>query len=238
MVRRALSILRFGWLTLRIAGPRVFLRQLRHQLYGRTIFIRTGRELREWSMPVSGVNCYVRFATPDEVDEFFRKMDQESPESRYQLLVRRWFYESGFHRVIIAWTADTHEMCNIRWMVTARDMRDTGFESRLPPLREDEVNFENVYTLEPFRGRGIQNESVFQAGEMARMLGYKRTAGQVAEDNIASLKSNRKRGSHMSGRILERHLFFRVKRRTLESFDPPVPIPVPGEDAEPVGDDG
>jgi hypothetical protein len=120
-------------------------------------------------------------------------------------------------------------MCNIRWLVTAQDIRDTGFEGRFPRLQEGDVMTENTYTLERFRRRGIQNASTLQLPDIHRKLGFKRSVRQIAEDNIPSLKSSRKRGGLMTWRVLERHFLFSVRRTTLETFDPPVPIRVPGE---------
>lgn len=49
----------------------------------------------------------------------------------------------------------------------------------------------------------------------------------VAEDNVASLRSNQRRGYRLFERVLERHVLFRYTRQTIERADPPAAVPVP-----------
>lgn len=159
-------------------------------------------------------------------------------ESRlYELLVRKWQHERGLGTCYIARITDTNEMCNIRWLVTSKSAREAGLEHRLPPLKEDEASMENVYTLERFRRKGIQTASARQVEALARAQGFRRVVSQVAADNIPSLRSNRSRGHKVRERVLERHLLFRVTRRTLDRFDPPVPIIIPHEERQSLRND-
>jgi len=156
-------------------------------------------------------------------------MDYESKESRYQLLVRKWFYERGFHNCYIARASDTNEMCNIRWMITSQDIREAGFENRLPKLKEDEVLLENVYTLERFRGRGTQAASYRHMTEIARKQGFRRVIAYVAEDNIPVLRLSMRRGYQVFEKVSERRILFHVTRETIQQMSTPVAIPIPQE---------
>ena len=231
--KRAFAVLRFGLLVLRYAGLWVALQKLGHQIYGKTIFLSLVKQLDEEdsSLPFSE-ECVAAPASPQEVEEFFENIRGESREGRYQLLVRKWYHERGLGRCYITRTSDTNEMCNVRWLVTAKDMIKAGFVGRLPNLREDEVNLENVYTLERFRSRGIQTASALQVQKSVTEQGFSRIVGQVAEDNIPSLKSNKRRGNQVFERVLERHLLFDVNRKVLERYDPPIPIPIPQENQQ------
>jgi hypothetical protein len=175
----------------------------------------------------SSFKCTVTLASQEEAKDFFRKIFKESRESRYDLLVRNWFYERGFRNLYIARTVDTHEPCNIRWVITSQDIQDTGYQDRYPNLRDDEFMTENVYTLEKFRRMGVQGASLRQVYEMMYKQGFRWDIGYIAEDNIPNLKSNKKLGKLVFERVEERHLLFRVKRKTLERYDPPIPIFIP-----------
>jgi len=89
---------------------------------------------------------------------------------------------------------------------------------------------ENVYTLEKFRRMGVQGASLRQVYKMMHKQGYRWDIGYISEDNIPNLKSNKKLGKLVFEKVEERHFLFRVKRKTIERYDPPIPIPIPGED--------
>lgn len=230
-IKRLFDILRFGLLILLYTGPRVALQKLAHQIYGKTIFLGLVTQLDkiDASSPSTEL-CIAAPALSHDVEEFFKNIRAESIEGRYQLLVRKWYHKRGLGKCYITRTSDTNEMCNIRWIVTAKDMIEAGFVGRLPELKEDEANMENVYTLERYRNRGIQTASALQVRQIVKEFGFNRTVGQVAEDNIASLRSNKKRGGQVFQRVLERHLLFRVKRKVIERYEPPIPITIPLKD--------
>jgi hypothetical protein len=225
-VRGAVAFLHFGLLTLQYAGPRVALRKLAHQMYSRTIFLGTvtGPEAPSRS---ANFPCIVVPASPEDLKEFFDSVRYESREGKYQIIGRRWWHERGFGTPYVTKTLDTNEVCCIRWMVTSRDLKQAGFEKRFPKLREDEVMIENIYTLEKFRRKGVQASSAHQINAIRKSKGLMWTKGYVAEDNIPELRFSQQRGSRVFERVLERHLLFRVTRRVLESYDPPIPIAIP-----------
>ena len=70
---------------------------------------------------------------------------------------------------------------------------------------------------------------------IAREMGVRRTRGYVDESNVPQLWSLRKQGSRVTARLQERHRLFRVTRRVLERFDPPVAVPLPAGDATVAG---
>ena len=226
--RQAFSVVHFGLLILRLAGPRVFLQKFNNQLYGRTIFLVTTRRLDEPDFP-SSFECVVSQASPEEVEELFGEIHRESPIGRYDLLVRKWYHDQGFGDCYITRASDTNEICNVRWLVTPEHIKQLGWEARFP-LEDDEVMLENVYTLERYRRKGVRTASASQAREIVKRRGFKRTKGYVGENNIQQLRLNQREGTKVSARVLERHFFFRVTRKTLEQYDPPVPITIPGYD--------
>jgi hypothetical protein len=77
---------------------------------------------------------------------------------------------------------------------------------------------------------GVQGASLRPVYELMYKKGYRWDIGYIAEDNIPNLKSNKKLGKLVFEKIEERHFLFRVKRKTLKRYDPPIPIFITGED--------
>lgn len=224
-VRRAFAVVRFGLLILRWCGPRLFLRKMAHQIYGRTIFLVTKGPLDEPKLP-SSFQCTVSLASPADVEELFSRLHHESPEGRYQLLVRKWYHERGLGDCYITRAADTNEICMVRWLITPEHVKRLGWEDRFP-LEEDEYTSENIYTFKRYRRVGAGKASSILMTEIIRQLGFKRYKCYTDETNILTLKWSERAGDKVYERILERHFLFRVTRKTLAIYAPPIPMKAP-----------
>ena len=224
-IKRAFTVVIFGLRILRWCGLRVFLRKMANQLYGRTIFLMTTGQV-DAPRPASAFRCTTNLASPDDAEELFGKLRDESPDGRYQLLVRKWYHERGFGACYISRTTDTNEICTVRWVVTPEHVKQLGWEDRFP-LAEDQIMFENLYTFEKYRREGARSASALQVRKIVQQQGYKRTRGYTDETNIPQLNWGEKTGNKVYARILERHFLFRVTRKTLEQYDPPIPMKAP-----------
>jgi hypothetical protein len=196
-----------------------------HQLYGRTIFLVT---LKQFDRPqlLSDFKCSVKLASADEVKELFNGLYSESPEGRYQLIVRQWYHESGFGDCYIARAVDTNEICGVQWLVTSEHVRRMGIGDRFP-LADDEYMSENVYIFTKYRRVGAAIAISNAIREIGQQLGFRRYRYYTDEANIPSLKWGEKDGDLVYERILERHFLFRITRKTLERYDPPIPMKAP-----------
>ena len=126
----------------------------------------------------------------------------------------------------MARAVDTREICGVRWLVTPAHIKMIGWEDRFP-LDEDQVMMENSYTLEKYRRQGVKTAFIPLIREIARNLGFTRTKGYLDETNIPQVLSDQKDGDLVSARVLERHILFRVTRKVLERYDPPIPVKSP-----------
>jgi hypothetical protein len=156
-------------------------------------------------------------------------MAKESKESRYAMLDRKNFYEKGFKNCYIGKTIESGEMASITWLVTAGDVKKTGFEHRYPFIKEDDIIGENIYTLKKFRGRGFMDAAGRQKEEIAAKQGFKRILFIVREDNISSLKSCIRNGHLVYRRLMISHVLFCVKVAIITNYNPPIPISSPNE---------
>ena len=224
-VRRAIAILIYGLQILRWCGLRLFLNKMAHQLYGRTIFLVTTGQLGTPGIS-SSFQCTVGLASPDDVEALFSKFRHESPEGRYQLLVRKWYHERGFGDCYIARAADTNETCIVCWFVASRHIKQLRWEDRFS-IEEGEIMIENVYVFERYRGTGAHATFGYLVWEIARQLGYRSRKAYIDETNIPQRRFMERNDSKVCARILERHFLFHITRKTLERYNPPIPMTVP-----------
>jgi hypothetical protein len=229
-VRNAFTVVRFGLLILRWCGLRIFVSKTLHQLYGQAIFLVVVKQIDREQLP-SDFKCTVSLASPDDMKELFSGLRTESPEGRYQLLVRKWYHERGFGDCYIVRAVDTNEICGVRWLITQEHIKQLGWEDRFP-LEEDEYISENAYTVEKYRRAGSAVAASNIMEEIVLQRGFKRYKYYIDETNIPSLKWSEKYGDKASERILERHLLFHINRKTLERYDPPVPVKAPPDSEE------
>jgi len=220
-VKRILSIVYFGLLILRWCGPRLFVRKMAHQLYGRTIFLVTVQTPDHHKHQVD-FDCTVNLATSEDVKELFNSLHTESPKGRYELLVRKWYHEQGFGDCYITRTANTNEICAVRWLVNSEHIRKLGWEDRFP-LDKDEYMSENLYTFERYRHQGVRLASASRFRNIVLQLGYSHNKGYTDVTNEDQRRHQEQEGSPISAVIIERHFLFHVIRKIVERYDPPIP---------------
>lgn len=226
VIRHAFDVLWYGLLVLRYAGLRTMLQKIIHQVYAKTTFLVVKRSL-DILYPPSSFRGVLSVASQTDIREFFSLINKEDREFRYQLLIRKWYHQKGVGTAYVLRDADTSELCHIRWFVTKADIEKSGFTDRYLELKEDEVVIENSYTLEKYRGKGVQHTCAKLGDEVLRQQGFRWGIGYIADDNLPSLRSAKIRDNMVFAKTLERHTLFRVNRKTLERYDPPIPITVP-----------
>jgi hypothetical protein len=225
-MKRALTVLWFGLLTLRYAGLWVALKKLAHQLYGRSIFYGTIKILDE--PPESYTfKCYVTLASAEDIDKLFSNVNTKNGDEKYQLLVRKWYHERGFGDCYVTKVEDKSEICATRWVVTKKHLKEMGWENRFSKLQEDEILLENIYVLEQYRRMGVQTSGSHHMFKICRDRGFKYAKGWIADDNVPELYACQKHNWLAFEKVLERHILFHVTRKVLESYNPPISVPIP-----------
>ena len=216
MLKRALRMVHYAGLLLRIGGLRVFLSQLRRQIYSRDILFGLEKSLDNQCVQISSkLPHFLRQASKKDMEELLAKAKEESKESVHELVERIWFYECGFNDCYVARNADTGELCSVAWLISANDGKlvDQGFKNRLPRLEEDELLLENCYTFEKYRGNSIMPSVIGELQGMARGKGFQRLTTCVRQDNVASLRAFRKLAFRKFEEIHELKILFFTKRK-------------------------
>jgi len=211
----------------RMLGPSLFFRNLGRQLYSAIPYFVMVQELDRFKPADEKVDLTA--ASAEEVVHFFDLMAKEGRLSQIELLTRREFYRKGFHDCFIGRTIDSNEICSINWFVTAEDIRKTRSENYYPGLRPGEVIGENIYILKKFRNKGMASSSARRHRAIAQKRGYKRMLFYIRENNLPSIGISQRSGDLIVRRIIRRKLFFQMKTKIVEQFDPPIPISLPDE---------
>ena len=206
----------YGILLLKNGSLGIFWNHLKRQIYSEATFWGLERNLQ-----IDGVHapCEIeytlRLASKEDMKEVLQKSKSESREAVYDLIQRKWFYESGFHDCYIARTTDTNDPCYIQWLVSSADdhVVSRGFRSRFPRLKEDEVLVDNVFTFEKHRGKRIMPSVIVELSDMARRKGFKRMLTYVREDNISSLKGFEKAGFKKFEKMRQIRFLFYTRRK-------------------------
>jgi len=209
-------MVRYAGLLLKIGGPRMFLSQLRRQLYSKDILFGLDKDLDAQRVKVASKSSYfLRPASNGDMEELLARAKEESKQSVHELVERRWFYECGFKGCYVARNSDTGEICFIAWLISANDSElvSQGFKDRLPGLKEGELLLENCYTFEKYRGNNIMPSVVVELQEMARDRGFKRMVTCVRQDNRASLRAFEKLAFRKFEEIPELKILFFTKRK-------------------------
>jgi len=209
----------------RLLGPLLFFQNLGRQLSSATPYFVLVHELD--GLLRSDEKVSLELASSEDVASFFGLMAKESRRSRFELLVRKEFFEKGFHNCYIGRMTNSQEMCSIGWLVTSGDIQKTGFENYYPRLKPDEILGENIYILEKFRGKGAASSSARQHRAIARKQGYNRMLFYIREDNLPSLALSKNVGDRICQRIVRLKRLFRVDTKIIDQFDPPIPISIP-----------
>jgi len=146
--------------------------------------------------------------------------------------VRKWYHERGFGDCYVTKVKSTDEICAANWVVTKKHLIRMGWQGRYPSLGTKDVLRENTYVLERFRRMGIQQSASLYLNRICLDMGFTHGKDLVTEDNTPALLSNSKNNWLAFEKVVERHFLFRVTRNTIETYDPPIPIPIPQENQQ------
>ena len=216
MLKRAFGTTQYALLLLKLAGARVFFRQLRRQLCSIVTFIGLERNLEADNVPLPArIEYTVRLATAKDMEDIFQRAKTESKESTHELLHRWWFYESGFHNCYVARTVTTGEICYIQWILSPDDGKVVSqmFRSKFPTLKKDDILLAKAYTFEKYRGNRLMPSVAVKSPEVARNDRFKRMIAYVDQNNIASLKALERAGFRKFEEMHELRLFFYTTRK-------------------------
>lgn len=202
--RNAIALARMG-------GIGTLLTSLRPGLYSQIILEGLERNLADQDIEInSQVKYYLQRATARDIEEIYRKAQVEKPASRQELIIRKRFFDIGFHNCYIARDALNDDICYMQWMISWKDENagSPDFMMRFKRLGQLDVQLEHAYTFEKYRGKKVMPAVMNDLFRIARERGFKRVITYVGADNIASLKGCQKVGFQKYEEIHWRRILF------------------------------
>ncbi len=224
MLKSILSKVQYAILLFRFGGLKVFLRQVRLQIYSRATLIGLEKNLAAKSTQVPCKLEYtLRLASEEDMKEVLRRAKSEGGESARELLHRKWFYDAGFRTCYVARTADTGEICSLQWLVLRdnSNLARQGFKRRYPKLKEGEILLDKVFTFEKYRGNRIMPSVMVKLFELARSKGFEWARIYIDQNNTASLKGAERAGFKKFTEVPELKLLFFTKRKHGDNYSHP-----------------
>lgn len=130
---------------------------------------------------------------------------------RERIRIRRMI-SSGIQTPYVVITKDGRP-CHLAWYIDPSENENLlkHFKNRIIPLREGDVLFEFVFTLEEFRGRGIQVWRSLQFTDKAVGEGARWAFGYIKQTNGASLHNARANAFEIYAIRKDQWRFFRCK---------------------------
>ena len=208
LTKKALKFLRYGIVLYRISGLKSFGLEIARRIYSKAYFIRLeldmDRALPEIS---SSIDFYLEPALRDDIENALQIARDSSKSSAYDLVARKFFYDSGFHDCYIGKTKAAKDPCYLGWLLSVKKNPElqNGFKG-IPPLKEDEVLLYNLFVFERYRGKGVASSADAQLCEIARQNGFKRAVVYPLKNNPAAIKALKKIG--FTERGTKTHLYF------------------------------
>jgi RimJ/RimL family protein N-acetyltransferase len=197
-----------------VAGFKMFVREIGRRIYTKANFIRLELDIDQ-TLPKlsSSIDFYLEPASVHDIQNLLEIARNSSGSSAYELVARKFFYDSGFHDCYIGKTNGAKEPCYLGWLLSRKKHPELehGFKG-IPALKEDEVLLYNLFVFDKYRGKGVASSADSQLLEIAFKNGFKRAIVYPLKNNPIAIKALKKLGFTERGTKTDLHFAFFVKR--------------------------
>jgi hypothetical protein len=180
-----------------LGGISYLLSETARRAYRRETFIGLKEYLNgaEIEVPCK-IEYSLQLASKEDIAEAFLHIRSEGKDAFFDLLQRKWFYESGFHNCYIARSVPSNEICYMGWTVSLKDDNAASpiFRKSFPWLGTRDIQFEHCYAFKKYRGNQIMSSVTNQLLKIARENGFELAIAYVLSDNISSIKAFERTG--------------------------------------------
>ena len=199
------------WKLLRLRRWRILLRELWRGCWSNQAALGLSRDLTvDFPAPRSRIQIEIRPLQPADAAILFDPAGGMPDAGVEHRMRRRSLLDSGIPACYVA--VDRYGYpCHVLWLMRSQDNGRINdfFSGIFPPLEPNTVLIEGSFTLETFRGLGVDAQATWQITEMARQAEARRAICFVAEENVASIKAKRRAGFEPYCRRQSRWRFFR-----------------------------
>jgi hypothetical protein len=188
---------KYAILAVKLGGISYLLAEIERRTYRKETFIGLEKYLKEAIPELGGdIEYSLSLASPEDIAEAFYDIKREGRENLFDLLQRKWFYETGFRNCYLARARLTNEICYMEWTVSLKDANSNSriFKSSFPWLGQQDMQLEHSYTFKKYRGKKLMTSVTSRLFKIARDEGYQRAIGFALADNAPALKALEKAG--------------------------------------------
>jgi len=214
LAKKVFNFFNYAIILCRISGVQAFIREIFRRIYHISRFVRLELDL-ETALPKisSEIDFFLELASQQDIQKLIEIAKNSSSGASYDLVARKYFYDSGFHECYIGKTKAGNEPCYLGWLISAKKHPELqhGFKG-IPPLKEDEVLLYNLFVFEKYGGKGVSSSADAQMCEIARKNGCRRAIVYPLQNNPAAVKALKKIGFTERGTRTDLHFAFLVKR--------------------------
>ncbi len=192
MLSPQIKKVKYALLAANIGGLDYLFKEIKQRAYRQETFIGLAKSLNEPDFPVRcKIEYSLRLAAAGDIEDMVLHCRDEGKEATFDIIQRKWFFESGFHNCYVARAISTGEICYLQWAISLRDSNAESqlFKSTFPRLKSQDLLLEHAYTFRKFRGNKIMPSVMNQLFQIARQNGFARVITYVLDNNPASLKA-------------------------------------------------
>jgi hypothetical protein len=172
----------------------LFFKEIKRRLYSNIIFYVLRRDLRiHVDMPAMKINVSLRELRKDDVPKLINIYEQRlTSQGLWERIRILRMINSGIQTPYVIVT-DDDKPCHIAWLIDSAENEklESFFHGGIAPLADDEVLFEFAFTLEKYRGLGIQVWGGRRFVGKGAAMGARWALAFIRSTNETSLKNAR-----------------------------------------------
>lgn len=173
----------------------LMLHEMRRRLYSNTVYYVLRRDISDCiQIPSPPISLSLRELREDDIPKLIniheRNLTMQELWERIRILR---MVNSGIQTPYVAVTGND-EPCHLAWFIDSGENKNiqSFFDGSIKPLATHEILFEFVFTLEKYRGSGIQVWRSLKFIEKGAKMGAKWALGYIKKSNKASLRNAQK----------------------------------------------
>jgi GNAT superfamily N-acetyltransferase len=198
----------------------VVLTGLLYQIYCTNIYFRLEKDLTNNDPNITcGIKYQLSPGTDADMSSIVRGIEGCPKETAKEIIIRKRFYDFGFHKFYIAREMETRQPCFLAWLISPNDGETLNrfITKYFTKLKPDEVLLEGSLAFDNFRGKNVSPSVTIDLAKVARNQGYRRMITYVHQDNSPAIKFCEKIGFKRINRVIERRVFFLTRRTVINT---------------------
>lgn len=159
------------------------------------------------------INYYLNKVDEKDIDEITSQMKTFSANDKKEIIVRLFFYLSGFKNCYIA-RSIKGEIMYMQWIIypNENEIIERFYLNRFKLLKKNQILLENAFTFPRYRGLGLFAAVTSDLLQKSKDEGYKGAIAYIRKNALDSLNEFFKQGFKLNAIIREYKILGMTKR--------------------------